>query len=80
MSDETRKCRTGLVSFLSARGAFTGLDPQEVADPQLRGTDGLQLHLDLAKVSTDRVPLGRALSTSPMVGISATSLMTATSA
>ena len=42
-----------------ARIYSRALTPQEVADPQSRGTDGLQLHLDLAKVSTERVPLGR---------------------
>ena len=42
-----------------ARIYSRALTPQEVADPQSRGRDGLQMQLDLAKAPTERVALGR---------------------
>ena len=42
-----------------ARIYSRALTPQEVADPQSRGRDGLQMQLDLAKAPTERVSLGR---------------------
>ncbi len=51
--------RVCCLSIGAARIYSRALTPAEVADPQSRGRDGLQLDLDLAHVKPDQIPLGR---------------------